>query len=172
MHKKDMKQSETPLTHKRCLKLRVISIVFRRHSKCPIGIFSSKIFSYKVYVDKYLYVYSSQKCKCKKKFLIFRNTNMCDCGLLHKRLWFMPLTTAIPPDCHHRRTHLALIISIHENMRKKMRQISKYHLILSVPVNYIRSTITLFVLTRKENANWYLHDLHESLYWTQKVQLQ
>ena len=165
-----MEQSETPLTHKRCLKLRVISIVFRRHSKCPIGIFSSKIFSYKVYVDKCLYVYSSQKCKCKKSFLIFRNTNMCDCGLLHKRLWFMPLTTAIPPDCHHRRTHLALIISIHEKMRKKMRQISKYHLISSVPVNYIRSTITLFVLTRKENANWYLHDLHETLY--SKVQLQ
>ena len=119
MHKKDMKQSETPLTLKRCLKLRVISIVFRRHSKCPIGIFSSKIFSYTVYVDKYLYVYSSQKCICKKSFLIFQNTNMCDCGLLHKRLWFMPLTTAITLDCHHRRTHLALIISIHENMRKR-----------------------------------------------------
>ena len=61
------------------------------------------------------------------------------------------LTTAHP--CSSLLTRAHLIISIHKNMRKKMRQISKYHLILSVPVNYIRSTITLFVLTRKENAN-------------------
>ena len=101
-----MKQSETPLTHKRCLKLRVISIVFRRHSKCPIGIFSSKIFSYKVYVDKYLYVYSSQKCKCKKKVCWFSETRICvivvcctnGCDLCHLPLQYHhPIVTTAAP---------------------------------------------------------------------------
>jgi len=100
MHKKDMKQSETPLTHKRCLKLRVISIVFRRHSKCPIGIFSSKIFSYKVYLDKYLYVYSSQNANVKKKFFDFP---------IHEYvwLWFVAETVVIYATYHCNTTRLS-----------------------------------------------------------------